>query len=148
MANPPHPHAHALGLSQQEKDLLVQTVQNMRIAPKVAHSVSINYLQSLKSSSEDVERSIIQWLCSNKDFECAMFQVARDAIVFSTLAGALKPEAFRFCLTLLAPVKWPQIEKMRRALFEIGVDLLLESAADEPLNTPLIITNAASFLSR
>lgn len=150
-ANAPSPmfktrYASALGMPDHEKDALKKSVRGLYVSPKVAHSVAINYLRLLKSSSKDVERSIIPWLRKNKEFEDAMFKATRDAIVFSTLAELLPPDFFCCALTTIEALRWPQLHKMRKKLFLMGVDMRLEAHVQDQVKITLINTNAQYFL--
>lgn len=148
LRNPASPHGQTQGPTEREKDLLLQAVKSMRIDPKVIHSVSIDYLSSMKASSDEVARGIVEWLKKNKDFEQGVFQAAREAIIFSTLAGALLPDAYRCALSALEPLKWPELRKMRKTLFLIGIDMLLEEVGEDRLKVPVARINAEAFLNR
>lgn len=146
LRNPASPHAHAKGPSKHERDLLLHAVKSMRIDPKVIHSVSIDYLSSMKASSDDVAKGIVEWLMKNKAFEQSVFQATREAIIFSTLAGVLLPDAYGCSLSALEPLKWPELRRMRKTLFMIGIDMLLEDAGDDRLKAPVARTNSEAFL--
>lgn len=145
------PRGHLSGLSDQDKKQLADTVRAIQVDAKVLINVSIEYLSSMKASSEEVAIALIRWIEKNPDFKASMFCATRDAIVFSTLAPNLAPEAFRFAMTTLERFRWTQLEKMRHDLFALGVDTQMqevERASDARLRLPAARTNSETFLAR
>lgn len=143
------PAAHALGISDGDKQLLLQAVRQLQIAPELLHSVATNYLRSLPAPNDEVVRELVEFIETTPDFEDEMFGATRDALVFANLAGALYPEAFRCSLATLSPLRWTELSKMRRKLFLIGFDVLFESpslTAEDKVRLPVARSNAEAFL--
>lgn len=147
LLSPKSLHSGTNGYTELEKDLLLQMVSRMEIDSKILHSVAIDYLSSMKASSDEVAKEIVGWLKKNKDFEVAMFKATKEAIVYSTLASVLLPDAYRLALGGVQSIKWRELHKMRRTLFNVGVNLILENPCENRMKISVTNTNSEAFLT-
>lgn len=135
-------------LSSVDRSQLTAALAGVKIEPMILHSVVVDYLSTLRSSSTLVTKSLVDWIRSTPGIELELLTAARDAIIFSSLTSTTAPETFAFLLTNLAPLQWNALRQMRRELFQVGADLAIEVAADahdSDLRLPLARENAEAF---
>lgn len=140
---PAHKH-----LSNADRLQLTAALAGVKVDPMILHSVVVDYLSTLRSSSPSVTKSLVDWIRSTPGIELELLTAARDAIIFSSLTSTTAPETFTFLLTNLAPLQWNALRQMRRELFQVGADLAIEVASDardRDLRLALAKENAEAF---
>lgn len=134
-------------ISREEKSLIIKKINDTQIKISEIRSISISYLSLLCFELKIKPEEIIKEIKSNEELEFYIVKAARDAVIFSKIAVSVSPEAFRVAVESLKSMKWQEVEKMRRHLFNEFLDIELKDYETKKSKEEDIEMNRLIFLA-